>query len=100
MIDNWRNPLFYLTVATAYKIGHYFHPKGNAPLMHPLDKLDLLAGHELAPGVPDWLARAAEWEPRDDSLIVTPAERKVSLPQAAPAPQPMVRPQAHPLAGF
>ncbi|HJZ85091.1 MAG TPA: radical SAM protein [Polyangia bacterium] len=100
LIDNWRNPLFYLTVATAYKIGHYFHPKGNAPLMHPLDKLDLLAGHELAPGVPDWLARAAEWEPRDDSLIVTPAERKVSLPQAAPAPQPMVRPQAHPLAGF
>jgi radical SAM superfamily enzyme YgiQ (UPF0313 family) len=101
LVDNWRNPLFYMTIATAYKIGHYFHSAGKAPRMHPLDRLDLLAGHGLAPGVPDWLARAAQWEPRDDSGLVTPpaADRKLSLPVVGMAKPEVLRESfAHPLA--
>jgi hypothetical protein len=51
--------------------------------MHPLDKLDLLAGHDLAPGVPDWLAQAAGWEPQPD---LPERSRVMSLPVVQPAP--------------
>jgi radical SAM superfamily enzyme YgiQ (UPF0313 family) len=80
--DNIKNPLFYLSLATAYKIGHHFHPAGAAPRMHPLDKLDLLAGHGLAPGVPDWMAKLAKWEPKleDDAPAQSNGNGKVSLP--------------------
>src|SRR5262249_56987536 len=80
MFENRKHLLFYLTVATAYKIGHYFHPAGSAPRMHPLDKLDLLAGHGVAPGVPDWMARAAGWEPTPEEPLIVPAGAGKMLP--------------------
>jgi hypothetical protein len=101
---NWRNPLFYLSVATAYKIGHYFHPDGVVERMHPLDKLDMLSEYDLAPPVPQWMARAANWSPKlDEPPPEDGRPRKVSLPTvdgpSVAADEPRIV-TAHPLVGF
>lgn len=53
---NWQHPLYYLALASAYKVGHYFHPSGNPARIHPVEKQRLLSDFGLAADVPDWLA--------------------------------------------